>query len=89
MGMFSHFLSFTSLCAYDFKAGFAPSLLVILFTTEGKGNTEEEIKVIAFYQYKLFFSVKRAAPRCTLWFKMVLYAGLYVASVSDFIHHRG
>ena len=69
--------------------GFMSRLLVILFTTEGKGNTEEEIKVIAFYQYKLFFSVKRAAPRCTLWFKMVLYAGLYVASVSDFIHHRG
>ena len=72
MGMFSHFLSFTSLCAYDFKAGFIPRLLVILFTTEGKENTEEEIKVKGFYQYKLFFSVLRAAPRCTLWFKMVL-----------------
>jgi len=32
-------------------------LLVILFTTEGKENTEEEIKVKGFYQYKLFFSV--------------------------------
>jgi len=36
MGMFSHFFSFTSLCVYDFKAGFIPRLLVILFTTEGK-----------------------------------------------------
>ncbi|KPZ63210.1 hypothetical protein AN392_03576 [Pseudoalteromonas sp. P1-16-1b] len=32
-------------------------LLVILFTTEGKENTEEEIKVKGLYQYKLFFSV--------------------------------
>ncbi|TMN86520.1 hypothetical protein CWB66_22230 [Pseudoalteromonas sp. S558] len=56
-------------------------LLVILFTTEGKENTEEEIKVKGFYQYKLFFSVLRAAPRCTLWFKMILYAGLYAAQM--------
>ena len=37
--------------------GFMSRLLVILFTTEGKKNTEEEIKVKGFHQYKLFFSV--------------------------------
>jgi len=39
------------------SSDFIQRLLVILFTTEGKESTEEEIKVKGFHQYKLFFSV--------------------------------
>ncbi|WP_150111308.1 hypothetical protein [Pseudoalteromonas sp. SCSIO_11900] len=43
------------------SSDFMSRLLVILFTTEGKENTEEEIKVKGFYQYKFFLGVARSA----------------------------
>ena len=51
------------------SSGFIPRLLVILFITEGAEHTEKMIKDMF---YLLSFSVWREAPRCTLWFKMIL-----------------